>query len=242
MSMALYKRVLLKLSGEALAGEQKFGIVPEVMNPLCQEIIKLHETGVQIAIVIGGGNIFRGIKSSEKGIDRVTADYMGMLGTVINSLALQDALEKDGISARLMSSISIIELSEPFIRRKAIRYLEKGQIVIFAGGTGNPYFSTDTAASLRAAQINADVILKGTKVDGVYESDPMKNSGIKKFDTISFDEVLKRGLKVMDSTAIAMCRDNEIPIIVFNITQEGALLKLVNGEPVGTIVKEDADG
>lgn len=240
--MVLYKRVLLKLSGEALAGEQKFGIVPETIQPLCREIKKLHETGIQIALVVGGGNIFRGIKSSEKGIDRVTADYMGMLGTVINGLAFQDALEKTGVSSRLMSSISIVELSEPFIRRRAIKYLEDGQIVIFAGGTGNPYFSTDTAASLRAAQINAEVILKGTKVDGVFESDPVKNPGAKKFDVISFNEVLKRGLKVMDATAIAMCRDNEIPIIVFNLTRNDALLRLVNGEPEGTIVKEDSNG
>lgn len=240
--MALYKRVLLKLSGEALAGEQKFGIVPETIQPLCQEIKKLHETGIQIALVVGGGNIFRGIKSSEKGMDRVTADYMGMLGTVINGLAFQDALEKTGVSSRLMSSISIVELSEPFIRRRAIKYLEDGQIVIFAGGTGNPYFSTDTAASLRAAQINAEVILKGTKVDGVFESDPVKNPGAKKFGVISFNEVLKRGLKVMDATAIAMCRDNGIPIIVFNLTRKDALLRLVNGEPEGTIVKEDSNG
>ena len=240
--MVLYKRVLLKLSGEALAGEQKFGIVPETIQPLCREIKKLHETGIQIALVVGGGNIFRGIKSSEKGIDRVTADYMGMLGTVINGLAFQDALEKTGVSSRLMSSISIVELSEPFIRRRAIKYLEDGQIVIFAGGTGNPYFSTDTAASLRAAQINAEVILKGTKVDGVFESDPVKNPGAKKFDVISFNEVLKRGLKVMDATAIAMCRDNGIPIIVFNLTRKDALLRLVNGEPEGTIVKEDSNG
>lgn len=240
--MVLYKRILLKLSGEALAGEQKFGIVPEAIQPLCQEIKKLNETGIQIALVVGGGNIFRGIKSSEKGIDRVTADYMGMLGTVINGLAFQDALEKTGVSSRLMSSISIVELSEPFIRRRAIKYLEDGQIVIFAGGTGNPYFSTDTAASLRAAQINAEVILKGTKVDGVFESDPVKNPGAKKFDVISYNEVLKRGLKVMDATAIAMCRDNRIPIIVFNLTRNDALLRLVNGEPEGTIVKEDSNG
>jgi len=240
--MALYKRVLLKLSGEALAGERGFGIVPEAMQLICREIKKLHETGIQIALVIGGGNIFRGIKASEKGMDRVTADYMGMLATVINGLALQDVLEKLNVSSRLMSSISIVELSEPFIRRRALKYLDDGQIVIFTGGTGNPYFSTDTAASLRAAQINADVILKGTKVDGVYEGDPLKDPTRKKFDAISFNEVLERGFKVMDATAIAMCRDNRISIVVFNLTQEGALLRIVNGEPVGTIVKEDADG
>ncbi|MFC1490318.1 UMP kinase [Candidatus Latescibacterota bacterium] len=240
--MALYKRVLLKLSGEALAGKQKFGIVPEAIQPICQEVKKLHSTGVQIAIVIGGGNIFRGIKSSEQGMDRVTADYMGMLGTVINSLALQDALEKIDIPARLMSSIPIVELSEPFIRRKAMRYLEKNQIVIFAGGTGNPFFSTDTAASLRAAQINADAIFKGTKVDGVYDSDPVTNPDAKKFDVISFNEVINRGLMVMDTTAIAMCKDNGIPITVFNLSKENALLRIANGEPEGTIVKEEDNG
>ncbi|MFC1552136.1 UMP kinase [Candidatus Latescibacterota bacterium] len=240
--MALYKRVLLKLSGEALAGEQKFGIVPEAIQPICREVKKLHSTGVQIAIVIGGGNIFRGIKSSEQGMDRVTADYMGMLGTVINSLAIQDTLEKMGIPARLMSSIPIVELSEPFIRRKAMRYLEKNQIVIFAGGTGNPFFSTDTAASLRAAQINADAIFKGTKVDGVYDSDPVTNPSAKKFDVISFNEVINRGLMVMDTTAIAMCKDNGIPITVFNLAKEDALLRIANGESEGTIVKEDDNG
>ena len=240
--MALYKRVLLKLSGEALAGDQKFGIASEAIQTICQEVKKLHTTGVQIAIVIGGGNIFRGIKSSEQGMDRVTADYMGMLGTVINSLAIQDTLEKIGIPARLMSSIPIVELSEPFIRRKAIRYLEKNQIVIFAGGTGNPFFSTDTAASLRAAQINADAIFKGTKVDGVFDSDPVSNPTAKKFDVISFNEVINRGLMVMDTTAIAMCKDNGIPITVFNLTKEDALLRIANGESEGTVVKEDDNG
>ena len=240
--MALYKRILLKLSGEALSGEKGFGIVPEAILPICEEIKKSHELGVQTALVVGGGNIFRGIKSSEQGIDRVTADYMGMLGTVINGLALQDALEKIGISSRLMSSIPIVELSEPFIRRRAIKYLSDGLIVIFAGGTGNPFFSTDTAASLRAAQINAEVILKGTKVDGVYEGDPVQNPSYKKFDTVSFDTVLKRGLKVMDATAIAMCRDNKLPIVVFNMTRKGELLRVINGEKVGTIVKEDNNG
>jgi uridylate kinase len=240
--MVKYKRVLLKLSGEALAGDQKFGIVPDAIQPICNEVQKLHSTGVQIAIVIGGGNIFRGIKSSEQGMDRVTADYMGMLGTVINSLALQDTFEKIGLTTRLMSSIPIEELSEPFIRRKAIRYLENGQIVIFAGGTGNPFFSTDTAASLRAAQIEADAIFKGTKVDGVYDSDPVTNPNAYKFDVISFNEVINRGLMVMDTTAIAMCRENGIPITVFNIGKADALLRIVNGDPEGTIVKEDENG
>lgn len=237
-----YKRVLLKLSGEALAGDQGFGVVPSAIQHFCDEIIQLHEIGTEIAVVIGGGNIFRGIKSSERGIDRVTADYMGMLGTVINALAIQDALGQRNVTARLMSSIPITELSEPFIRPKAMRYLENGDIVIFAGGTGNPYFSTDTAASLRAAQINAEVILKGTKVNGVYDSDPVLNPDAKMYDVISFDDVLSLGLKVMDATAIAMCRENNIPIIVCNITYDKALLKIVQGERIGTLVKEDGNG
>jgi len=240
--MVRYKRILLKLSGEVLSGEQGFGIVPEAIQPICREVIKLHRLGVQIALVIGGGNIYRGIKASKQGIDRVTGDYMGMLATIINGLAFQDTLEKNSIPTALISPISIAELSESFFRRKVIRYLEKGNIVIFSGGTGNPYFSTDTAASLRAAQINADIILKGTKVDGVYEGDPQTNPNLKKYDSISYDDVLNHGLKVMDATAIAMCRDNNIPIIVFNLHHEDALIKIVNGEPVGTIIKEDANG
>ena len=241
-NMAVYKRALLKLSGEALAGEKGFGLSPEAMQPVCEEIIKLHRIGTQIAIVLGGGNIYRGLSGMTRGMDRVTGDYMGMLATVINGLALQDVLEKNGVSTRLMSSIPIVELSEPFIRRRAIRYLEEGLIVIFAGGTGNPFFSTDTAASLRAAQINANVIIKGTKVDGVYDRDPVIHPDAKKFDRITFSEVLARSLKVMDATAIAMCRDNNIPIIVYNLSQRDALTRLINGEPVGTIVKEDFDG
>lgn len=237
--MPVYKRILLKLSGEALAGEQGFGIVPEAIQPICAEIKSVHDAGVQIAFVIGGGNIFRGIKASEKGIDRVPADYMGMLATIINGLAFQDVLEKMGMSTRLISPISIIELSEPFVYRKIIKYLEDGIIVIFAGGTGNPFFSTDTGASLRAAQIKAEIIVKGTKVDGVYESDPVKNPDAKMYDKITFNEVLEKGLKVMDATAIAMCRDNKIPVSVYNLSQKGALLKIINGEPVGTIVKEN---
>jgi len=240
--VARYKRVLLKLSGEALAGGQGFGIVSEAIQSICREVMALHESGVQVAIVIGGGNIYRGIRASEQGMDRVTADYMGMLATVINALALQDSFEKLGATSRIMSAISPVELAEPFSRRQAVRYLEDGNIVIFAGGTGNPYFSTDTAASLRAAQIKADAILKGTKVDGVFESDPVKNPSAKKFDVISYNDVLKRDLKIMDSTAVAMCRDNGIPIIVFNLTTQGELLRAVNGEPVGTVVKEDVNG
>ncbi len=237
-----YKRVLLKLSGEALAGDQKFGVVPDAIKHFCDEIIKLHDIGTEIAVVIGGGNIFRGIKSSERGIDRVTADYMGMLGTVINALAIQDALGQRNVTARLISSIPITELSEPFIRPKAMRYLGNGEIVLFAGGTGNPYFSTDTAASLRAAQVNAEVILKGTKVNGVYDSDPVENPNAKMYDVISFDDVLTLGLKVMDATAIAMCRENNIPIIVCNLTQDNALVRIVKGERIGTLIKEDGNG
>ena len=240
--MSQYNRILLKLSGEALAGEQGFGIVPEAIQSICREVKNLQITGIQIAVVIGGGNIFRGINASSQGMDRVTADYMGMLATVINGLALQDEFEKIDVSARLISSIPIVEISEPFVLRRTIRYLEEGHIVIFAGGTGNPYFSTDTAASLRAAQIKADAILKGTKVDGVYESDPVHNPRAKKFDAITYNDVLERGLKVMDATAIAMCRDNRIPIVVFNLTTEGELMRVVNGDQVGTVVKEEING
>lgn len=237
--LAVYKRILLKLSGEVLAGDKGFGIVPEAIQPLCEEVKKVHDEGLQVSLVIGGGNIFRGIKASERGMNRVTADYMGMLATIINGLALQDVLEKMGVATRLISPISIVELTEQFIHRNVIKYLEDGYVVIFAGGTGNPYFSTDTAASLRAAQIKADVIIKGTKVDGIYESDPVNNPDAKKFDSISFSEVLEKGLKVMDATAVAMCRDNKIPIIVYNLSRVGSLLKIVNGELVGTIVKEN---
>jgi uridylate kinase len=240
--MPVFKRILLKLSGEALAGKQGFGIDSAAIDTICSQIKVVYSQGVQVALVVGGGNIFRGLKASAKGMDRVNADYMGMLATVINGLALQDALEKKNIFTRLMSAITMVQLAEPFISRRAVRHLEKGRIVIFAGGTGNPYFSTDTAAALRAVQIKADVILKGTKVDGVYEGDPVLNPAFKKFDTISFNMVLERGLAVMDATAIAMCRENKIPIVVFNLTEEGNLLRVVNGEPVGTIVKEDVNG
>ncbi|MHB9028573.1 MAG: UMP kinase [Candidatus Latescibacterota bacterium] len=240
--MAAYKRVLLKLSGEALAGKRGFGLDPGSIDTFCRQIREITDLGVQLAVVVGGGNIFRGLKASAEGMDRVNADNMGMLATVINGLALLDAMQQRGMQARLMSAIPIIEVAEPFIRGRAIKHLEKGRIVIFSGGTGNPFFSTDTAASLRAVQIGADVILKGTKVDGVYEGDPVVNPAFRKFDVITFDEVLRRGLRVMDATAIAMCRDNRIPVVVFNLTKEGALLKVVNGEPVGTIVKEDENG
>lgn len=240
--MPAYKRILLKLSGEALAGKQGFGIDSAAIDSICSQIKAVYTLGVQVALVVGGGNIFRGLRASAKGMDRVNADYMGMLATVINGLALQDALEKKNVYTRLMSAITMVQLAEPFISRRAVRHLEKGRIVIFAGGTGNPYFSTDTAAALRAVQIKADVILKGTKVDGVYEGDPVLNPAFKKFDAVSFNAVLEQGLAVMDATAIAMCRENKIPIVVFNLTVEGNLLRVVNGEPVGTIVKEEVNG
>ncbi len=240
--MAAYKRILLKLSGEALAGIQGYGFDPDTISTFCRQIKAVHELGVQTAIVVGGGNIFRGQRASGEGMDRCTADSMGMLATVINGLALCENFERHGLAASHMSSIPITGLVESFIRNKAVRYLEKGRIVVFSGGTGNPYFSTDSAASLRAAQINADIILKGTKVDGVYPGDPVLDPSLKKFDTITFSEVLKRGLGVMDATSIAMCRDNNIPIIVFNLTTEGTLIKVVNGEDVGTIVKEKKHG
>lgn len=231
-----YKRILLKLSGEAMVGESGFGIDPPVVSELAREIKEVHSLGVQVAIVIGGGNIFRGISSTAKDMDRSTADYMGMLATVINSLALQDALEKEKISTRVMSAIEMHSIAEPYIRRKAARHMEKGRIIIFAGGTGNPYFSTDTAASLRATEVHADVILKGTKVDGVYDSDPKKNPKAVRFDALSYIDVLKKGLKVMDATAISMCMDNKMPVVVFNMFQKGNLKKVVMGENIGTTV------
>jgi len=240
--MAVYKRILLKLSGEALAGKQGYGIETDAITTVCRQIKEVHDLGVQIAVVVGGGNIFRGLSASAEDIDRTTADHMGMLATIINGLAIQDAFEKTGVDTRHLSSIPIQQAVEQFNLRKAIRYLEERSIVIFSGGTGNPYFSTDTAAALRAAQIDADIILKGTKVDGVFEGDPVKDPSVKKYDSITFSEVLRRGLRVMDATAFAMCRDNSIPIIVFNFTREGTLLRVINGEPIGTIVKEDVNG
>lgn len=240
--MAIYKRILLKLSGEALGGKKGAGLEPEAIASFCGQIREVHEAGVEIAIVVGGGNIFRGLKASAEGMDRVNADHMGMLATIINGLALQDALIQQGLSVRLMSAIPMEAIAETFVRDRAAKHLEKGRIVIFAGGTGNPFFSTDTAASLRAVQIKADVLLKGTKVDGVYEGDPIVNPAFRKFDVISFDEVLRRGLKVMDAASIAMCRENRIPIVVFNLTREGTLFQVVNGEPLGTTVKENDNG
>jgi uridylate kinase len=235
---AVFKRILLKLSGEALLGKQSTGVDPDVANYIAEEIKSLADLKIQIGIVIGGGNIFRGIEASAKGMDRTTADYMGMLATVINSLALQSALEMRGIPTRVQSSIEMREIAEPFIQRKAIRHLEKGRIVIFAGGTGNPYFSTDTAASLRAMEIQADVIMKATKVDGVYNADPVKNKSAVMFKKISYIDVLTENLKVMDSTAITLCRDNSLPIIVFNLQKKGNIRSVVCGKKIGTYVGE----
>lgn len=231
-----YKRILLKLSGEALMGERQYGIDPKRLKEYAEEIKKVVDKGVEVAIVIGGGNIFRGLAGASNGMDRVQGDHMGMLATVINGLALQSALEDEGIQTRLQSAIQINEVAEPFIRRRAIRHLEKGRVVIFGGGTGNPYFTTDSAAVLRAIEINADVILKGTRVDGIYSDDPEKNKNATKFDFISFEEVLRKGLKVMDTTAFTLSQENELPIIVFDMNKEGNLLKVVSGENVGTKV------
>lgn len=231
-----YKKVLLKLGGEALSGEDEFGINPDVLEKLAIEIKEAKEIlKVQIAIVIGGGNIFRG--SFAKGMDRVSADYIGMLATVINALALQDVLEKQGVFTRVQTAIEMQKLAEPYIRRRAIRHLEKGRLVIFAGGTGNPYFTTDTAASLRAIEIGSEVILKGTKVEGVFNADPKKNKRVIKYKHISYMNFIKRRLKVMDTTAVSLCMENNIPIIVFNLNKRGNIIKAICGEPIGTMVK-----
>jgi len=232
-----YKRVLIKLSGEALMGFQSFGVDPTVMAKIAREIAEVHQLGVEIAIVVGGGNIIRGVNVSEAGFDRATGDYMGMLATVINSLALQSALEKDGIDTRVLSAIQMSEVAEPFIRRRAIRHLEKKRVVILAAGTGNPYFSTDTAAVLRAMEIKAEVILKATKVDGVYDSDPSENKNAKLLKELTCFQVLEKGLKVMDTTAISLCMDNGLPIIVFNLRQVGNIKAAVMGEIVGSVIK-----
>ncbi|HKI47411.1 MAG TPA: UMP kinase [Balneolales bacterium] len=234
--MGDYKRILLKLSGEALLGEQGHGIDGEVLAQYSEEIKQVHDYGTEIAIVIGGGNIFRGVKGATEGMDRVQGDYMGMLATMINSMALQDALERKGVQTRLMSAIRMEQIAEPYIRRRAVRHLEKGRVVIFGAGTGNPYFTTDTAASLRAIEIEANVILKGTRVDGVFDSDPEKNPDAEKFDIINGDEILRRRLSVMDLTAFTLCRDNHTPIIVFNMNVRGNLIRVVQKEPVGSTV------
>jgi uridylate kinase len=232
-----YKRILLKLSGEALMGEQNYGIDGDVVKFIASEIKEVYDMGVNIGIVVGGGNIFRGVSASAKDMDRVSADYMGMLATVINSLALQNALENIGIPTRVQTAIEMRQIAEPYIRRRAMRHLEKGRIVIFGAGTGNPYFTTDTTATLRASEINAEVVLKATKVDGVYTADPKKYSSAVKFDTVTYLDVLNKNLKVMDSTAISMCMDNKIPIIVFDLYGKGNLKKIVSGEKIGTIVE-----
>jgi len=234
---AAYKRIVLKLSGEALQGDQGYGVDPKVAGRIAEEIEEVHDLGVELACVIGAGNIFRGLEASRAGMDRATADYIGMLATMINSLVLQDALEKRGVHTRVQSAIEIHQLSEPYIRRRAVRHLEKGRIVVFAGGTGNPYFTTDTAAALRAVEIGADVILKATKVDGVYDRDPVKDRSAKKFKKLSYLEVLKRRLEVMDATAISLCMDNHLPIVVFNLTERGNIRRVVQGDGIGTRVE-----
>jgi uridylate kinase len=231
-----YGRILLKLSGEALGGDAGVGICPDAVRNMALQIREVRELGVQVVVVVGGGNIFRGLKGSEEGIERATGDYMGMLATVINALALQDALEKLGVATRVQSAISMAQVAEPFIRRRAVRHLEKNRVVIFGGGTGNPYFSTDTAAALRANEIGAEVILKATKVDGIYDSDPKKNASAKRFSKIKYIEALQRQLKVMDSTAFSLCMDNKMPIIVFDLFRPHNLKRVVMGLPVGTVV------
>lgn len=232
-----YKRILLKISGEALMGTKGYGIDPAVVETVAKVIKEVHAMDVEIAVVIGGGNIFRGFEASTRGMDRTTADYIGMMATVINCLTLQDALEKEDVHTRVLSAIEMKELAEPYIRRRAVRHLEKKRVVIFGAGTGNPYFTTDTAASLRAMEINAEVILKGTKVDGVYDKDPMKEKDAVKFDELTYIEVLQRGLQVMDSTAVSLCMDNKLPIIVFDLMGKDNLVRILNHEKVGTIVR-----
>ncbi len=238
MTVPVYNRILLKLSGESLTGEGDFGIESAVLQKFAIEIKKIYDLGVQVGIVLGGGNIFRGLSDQASGMDRVQADYMGMLATIINSIALQDALEKNNVRTRVMTALEIREVAEPFIRRRALRHLEKGRVVIFGGGTGNPYFTTDTAAVLRAVEIEAEVIIKGTRVDGVFDADPEKVKNAQMFKNISYLDVVKRGLKVMDTTAITLSMDNKLPIVVFNFDKENNLKKLVMGESIGTKVQE----
>jgi uridylate kinase len=237
MNRPSFTRVLLKLSGESLAGDQGYGIDPLTITTIAREIKEVVDMGVQLALVIGGGNIFRGLAASSKGMDRASADYMGMLATVINSLAMQDALEKAGVSTRVQSAIAMQEVAEPYIRRRAVRHLEKGRVVIFGAGTGNPYFTTDTAASLRAMEINAQAILKGTKVDGVYSADPKKDATAVKLPKLTYLEVLKMGLRVMDATATSLCMDNNLPMVIFDLTTEGNIKRVICGEEIGTIVQ-----
>jgi uridylate kinase len=234
--MLAFKRILLKISGEALAGDKGFGVDTETIHSIAGEIKDVHELGVEIALVVGGGNFFRGVAEQARDMDRVSADHMGMLATVINALALQDALEKQGVFTRVMSALEMNQVAEPFIRRRALRHMEKGRVVIFGGGTGNPYFSTDTAASLRAMEIKADVIMKATKVDGIYDADPKLVSDAIKFETITYLDVLKRGLRVMDATAISLCQENNLPIVIFNLGTHGNIKRVVQGEKVGSLV------
>ena len=236
MVTPFYKRILLKLSGEALMGEQEFGISSEVLASYAKQIKEIADLGVEVSIVIGGGNIFRGISGAAQGVDRVTGDHMGMLATVINSLALQNSIEKLGVQTRVQTAIEMPKIAEPFIKRKAQRHLEKGRVVIFGAGTGNPYFTTDTAAALRAIEMNTDVVIKATKVDGIYDKDPVKFKDAKKYETVTYNEVLAKDLKVMDATAISLCRENKLPIIVFDSLTEGNLKKVIMGEKIGTIV------
>jgi len=237
MKSPQYKRILLKISGEILAGEDSSGINPRVIQEIAQEIQEVKDLGVEVAVVIGGGNIFRGVAASSKGMDRASADYMGMLATVLNALALQDALEKIGVQTRVQTAIEMREVAEPYIRRRAIRHLEKNRVVIFGAGTGNPYFTTDTTASLRAMEIGAEVILKATKVDGVYDRDPLKDPGATKYDELTYLDVLKKQIKVMDATAISLCMDHHIPIIVFNLKERGNIRRVILGEHIGTRVR-----
>lgn len=239
MSDYRYKRVLLKLSGEALMGEGSYGIDPTVTDRLARQVAELHDDGIEVGVVVGGGNIFRGMAGAAKGMDRAQADYMGMLATVMNALALQDAFERAGCECRVMSAIQMNEVCEPYIRRRAMHHLEKGDVVIFAAGSGNPYFTTDTAAALRACEIDADCLIKATKVNGIYDKDPVKNEDAVRFDTISYHEVLVRGLQVMDTTATALCQDNRMPIIVLNIEGENTIKRALEGEPIGTVVVEE---
>jgi len=238
MAEPLYRRVLLKLSGEVLAGEQDFGIDPVKANYLAEEIQSIRESGVEVGLIIGAGNIFRGMQAASKGMDRVTGDYLGMLATIMNAISVQDALEKVGCETRTLSAISVSQIAEPYIRRRAIRHLEKGRVVIIAGGTGNPFFTTDSAAALRAVELNAEVVLKGTKVDGIYDKDPMIHEDAVKFETVSFSRVLNDNLRVMDMTAITLCKENNLPIRVFNINHTGDLKALVLGSKIGTLVSE----
>jgi len=237
MKKPVFKRVVLKLSGEALQGRLGYGIDYAITASIARQIKEIRSMGVEVAVVIGGGNIFRGTTGIKKGIDRVNADYMGMLATIINGLALHDALEKEGVFTRVQTAIAMQQIGEPYIRRRAVRHLEKGRVVIFVGGTGNPYFTTDTTAALRASEIGAEVILKATKVDGIYSSDPMKNKSARRYESLRYIDVLKKGLKVMDATATSLCMDNKLPIIVFNLLKEGNIKRVITGEKIGTVVK-----